>query len=641
MQKLKEKILKAIKVPKFLHVFLFASFVSLFSLILVWVSVSSTLKRKETIKTKAAEPDAGKFFDLPTPCTNCGNMMRVGSRFFLIDEGASGKRLLSANLSVNGIEDIRTSEKWSVIDNFIKNNAASSPAQISVKNENLLWVLLESVTNEGGYKFDVYRYQFTSGNWQQARQTFDTDNFSNQNKLATAISNVDNQGNIWIVTRWGTEKPYTFKIYRIDTNHPSVSAVEEFNSLATNFPDVNKLTTISKLVTYGNHLLMLTKTEWLIPDTYPPQTNYSNFLTTVNITNPQIPLILNYYEPRYARELGLAKDISIDRQENKLWVSYGEYIYSASARGAGACSRPLNTLGTEYIPWNCLQTTFGSSTCPENTAIGLVNLISADHSYPSTGTYNNALWLSRKAGSGACAPGVLLCRTGASGIQSCRKPLEANWPSFNVNALYNYNPGSESLLIGTSGNGLKLYDPYNKLVNSVCVNNYECPSNICAQDQDNDGHVAITFDSAQAKRCQPEGRLTDDCYDKNANAYPKSSYWGITNRGDGSFDYNCDGTPTRRYPCITNISSKDSSYFTCSSDKKKSKNAGFIGNLTSIPDCGKTGTTYRCAGYPQSSCSGTPAYANVCASGDSLCQTTLTTANSYKIVSSSVAQECQ
>lgn len=36
-----------------------------------------------------------------------------------------------------------------------------------------------------------------------------------------------------------------------------------------------------------------------------------------------------------------------------------------------------------------------------------------------------------------------------------------------------------------------------------------------------------------------------DCYDNNASAYPGSTYYGSTNRGDGSFDYNCDGSQTK------------------------------------------------------------------------------------------------
>ncbi|MCR4305871.1 MAG: hypothetical protein NUV73_02195, partial [Candidatus Daviesbacteria bacterium] len=36
-----------------------------------------------------------------------------------------------------------------------------------------------------------------------------------------------------------------------------------------------------------------------------------------------------------------------------------------------------------------------------------------------------------------------------------------------------------------------------------------------------------------------------DCYDGNANAYVGSSSVGGYSRGDGSFDYNCDGQETK------------------------------------------------------------------------------------------------
>jgi hypothetical protein len=38
--------------------------------------------------------------------------------------------------------------------------------------------------------------------------------------------------------------------------------------------------------------------------------------------------------------------------------------------------------------------------------------------------------------------------------------------------------------------------------------------------------------------------LGTDCYDSNANARPGSTYCGTTNRGDGSYDYNCSSSNT-------------------------------------------------------------------------------------------------
>lgn len=39
-----------------------------------------------------------------------------------------------------------------------------------------------------------------------------------------------------------------------------------------------------------------------------------------------------------------------------------------------------------------------------------------------------------------------------------------------------------------------------------------------------------------------------DCYDSNASAYPGQTAYFTTNRGDGSFDYNCDGLSSLSSP---------------------------------------------------------------------------------------------
>ena len=40
-------------------------------------------------------------------------------------------------------------------------------------------------------------------------------------------------------------------------------------------------------------------------------------------------------------------------------------------------------------------------------------------------------------------------------------------------------------------------------------------------------------------------RNKDDCYDKNSDAYPGQSNFFAKNRGDGSFDYDCNGVSQR------------------------------------------------------------------------------------------------
>ena len=50
--------------------------------------------------------------------------------------------------------------------------------------------------------------------------------------------------------------------------------------------------------------------------------------------------------------------------------------------------------------------------------------------------------------------------------------------------------------------------------------------------------------------CQPPPGFVDnarDCYDKNRRARPDQRDYFAVHRGDGSFDYNCDGHQTRRF----------------------------------------------------------------------------------------------
>jgi hypothetical protein len=67
-------------------------------------------------------------------------------------------------------------------------------------------------------------------------------------------------------------------------------------------------------------------------------------------------------------------------------------------------------------------------------------------------------------------------------------------------------------------------------------------------DNDKDGHGDL---KAPLRSCaQPAGYVTssDDCYDGNKQANPNQAGWFTVDRGDGSYDYDCDGTGAPRYP---------------------------------------------------------------------------------------------
>ncbi len=78
-------------------------------------------------------------------------------------------------------------------------------------------------------------------------------------------------------------------------------------------------------------------------------------------------------------------------------------------------------------------------------------------------------------------------------------------------------------------------------------------------DADHDG-----FGNAKqsAKACDvPSGYVADstDCYDSNAKAHPGQIDWFPTERGDGSFDYDCSGAEDLRYPGFSQCPELDNS----------------------------------------------------------------------------------
>lgn len=92
------------------------------------------------------------------------------------------------------------------------------------------------------------------------------------------------------------------------------------------------------------------------------------------------------------------------------------------------------------------------------------------------------------------------------------------------------------------------------------------------EDMDNDGHAPM---DAACERGFPK----DDCYDENPAASPEQAMFFESDRGDGSFDFNCDGQSEREFPtrprCSTIV------------EGCRVLNEGF---LTPIPDCGMPGS---------------------------------------------------
>lgn len=120
--------------------------------------------------------------------------------------------------------------------------------------------------------------------------------------------------------------------------------------------------------------------------------------------------------------------------------------------------------------------------------------------------------------------------------------------------------------------------------------------------------------------------LNTDCYESNANAHPGSTTCSATDRGDGSYDYNCSETETAcgtSYPLI----SESFSHEACSG--RKCRNYSKTRYVTGSVSCGSTG--YICTGNSTycsdcdvsggvCSCSKTTSYCNSANSGTQACQ---------------------
>ena len=70
----------------------------------------------------------------------------------------------------------------------------------------------------------------------------------------------------------------------------------------------------------------------------------------------------------------------------------------------------------------------------------------------------------------------------------------------------------------------------------------------CYLDQDDDNYGKSSTPIIECYEC-PDGYVTNnnDCFDGNADAFPGSLVWGAVDRGDGSFDYNCDYMEINRW----------------------------------------------------------------------------------------------
>ncbi len=101
-------------------------------------------------------------------------------------------------------------------------------------------------------------------------------------------------------------------------------------------------------------------------------------------------------------------------------------------------------------------------------------------------------------------------------------------------------------------------------------------------DSDGDGYGA----GASQCWCSPgaypyTATNSTDCYDSNASVYPGQTAYFSYNRGDGSYDYNCNGASEQQYSSVSSGCAWDTLYLDCDL-------AGSAGWSSSTPSCGST-----------------------------------------------------
>jgi hypothetical protein len=103
-------------------------------------------------------------------------------------------------------------------------------------------------------------------------------------------------------------------------------------------------------------------------------------------------------------------------------------------------------------------------------------------------------------------------------------------------------------------------DAYFSTINQCCSSNgvacgadANCCSAVCGTNADSDNFFSLA--AGHTGTCQAAAKPYTDCYDSNALAYPGSTTCLGTNRGDGSFDYNCSSTQTTCGTIYTNTCS--------------------------------------------------------------------------------------
>jgi len=150
------------------------------------------------------------------------------------------------------------------------------------------------------------------------------------------------------------------------------------------------------------------------------------------------------------------------------------------------------------------------------------------------------------------------------------------------------------------------------------------PTVTCYNDQDGDGY-GNPGTATERSSCQTDEALnSNDCYDQNEDANPDQDSFFAEARGDGSFDYDCDGgidkEYTKTYSRGSCVRRDTGSGYDCEFEDTDNVSTGW---QNSVPNCGNSGTYHTTA-----SCSGQcPGSSEVppCDSGRRVCTTNTNT----------------
>jgi hypothetical protein len=143
------------------------------------------------------------------------------------------------------------------------------------------------------------------------------------------------------------------------------------------------------------------------------------------------------------------------------------------------------------------------------------------------------------------------------------------------------------------------------------------PCKVWYKDADNDGFGDAATTQLACANAQPAGFVasSDDCDDKNANAFPGQTAFFATPRTNGSFDYNCSGsnekdTEETNSPCVfcatsactaVNVCARANNFSgtRCAYGEVFGTNAKIClafgsGSFRKVVGCGMSDTFYRC-----------------------------------------------